>query len=90
MRLLASRGKNQIQKISSTQKVRQPQSLGIEFFFLGIIQIMKLKFQQAALGTYIISLIPMYIGVSQLNSGLLIFFGLTMIILSSIITVLTT
>ncbi len=51
---------------------------------------MKSKFQQAALGTYIVSIIPMYVGFSVIHSESLILFGLTLVIINSIITAFTT
>ena len=46
---------------------------------------MKSQFQQATLATYIASIIPMYVGFSIIHSEFLIIFGLTIIILNSII-----
>ena len=54
------------------------------------MHIMKSKFQQAALATYIVSIIPMYVGFSVIVSEFLIIFGLILVILNSIITAFTT
>ncbi len=51
---------------------------------------MKSKFQQGALATYIVSIIPMYVGFSVIHNELLIIFGLIIVILNSIITAITT
>ena len=63
---------------------------GTDHICFGVINLMKSQFQQATLATYIASIIPMYVGFSIIHSEFLIIFGLTIIILNSIITAITT